>query len=367
MNRHAPNPLDGFRIVFDPTKRGRSEYRLVDIHDHEIIPVNEFLDAIAVRDLSKCTLRTYAYALQSIWRWMSLQSLTLEEMTEAHLIDYIRHLRERGDANKPPAPRSINLRLGVLRSLYRYHTAYDLPKIPKIPLEPVPFLVPSYGVGSRKPLPKRRPLLRVKVPARLVVPLDRREVMLFFESLRTWRDLSLVSLMLFCGLRSREVLSLTLKDLSFIQDEIRVWGKGSKERIIPLAPYARTGLSSYLTLERPNTEHDALFVYLKGRSRGNPMTPQGLREIFRYHRKRSSIEKANPHRFRHTFAVDMIRVGISLPILMRLMGHSQIQITMRYVNLSAEDVRQEFERAMQHHMEKGSYGKPMPENPQKIS
>jgi site-specific recombinase XerD len=290
-------------------------------------------------------------------------SLSIEEMTEAHLIDYIRHLREGTDAKAPPAPRSINLRLGVLRSLYRFHAAHELPKIKKTPHEPVPFFVESYRVGSCKPPPSRRPSLRVKVPRRLIIPLTRREVTLFFESLRTWRDLAIVSLMLFCGLRLREVLSLTLKNLSIVQEELRVCGKGDKDRVLPLAPYARSAISSYVRLERPKTNHDVLFVKLKGKGRGCPMTPEGLREIFRYHRKRSGIENANPHRFRHTFASDMVRVGVSLPVLMRLMGHTQIKMTMRYVNLSAEDVRQEFERAIHRRMDDSKDGKPFPENP----
>ena len=82
------------------------------------------------------------------------------------------------------------------------------------------------------------------------------------------------------------------------------------------------------------------------------MTPEGLRELFRYHRKRTGVAKANPHRFRHTFAVDMIREGMALPVLMRLMGHTSIEMTMRYVNLSAEDVRDQFERAVRR-MEEG--------------
>jgi len=68
--------------------------------------------------------------------------------------------------------------------------------------------------------------------------------------------------------------------------------------------------------------------------------------VFRHHRKRSRVARANPHRFRHTFAVDMVRSGMSLPALMRLMGHSQIEMTLRYINLSAEDIREEFLAAL---------------------
>ena len=60
------------------------------------------------------------------------------------------------------------------------------------------------------------------------------------------------------------------------------------------------------------------------------MTAAGLRSLFRYHRRSTGIKLANPHRFRHTFASDMVREGVSLPALMHLMGHAQIQTTARY-------------------------------------
>jgi integrase/recombinase XerD len=76
------------------------------------------------------------------------------------------------------------------------------------------------------------------------------------------------------------------------------------------------------------------------------MTKAGLRSLFRYHRSQSGVAKANPHRFRHTFGSDMIRAGVSLPALQRLMGHSHIDTTMLYVQLSPADVYQEFVRAV---------------------
>ena len=139
-----------------------------------------------------------------------------------------------------------------------------------------------------------------------------------------------------------------MRDIQLDQDQIRVRGKGGKDRILPLAPEVHSSLSRYLRHERPhNTTQDVLFVVLKGPLRGRPMRPSGLRSVFRHHRKRSSVARANPHRFRHTFAADMIRSGMSVPALMRLMGHSRIEMTLRYVNLSAEDIRDEFLAALQ--------------------
>ena len=76
------------------------------------------------------------------------------------------------------------------------------------------------------------------------------------------------------------------------------------------------------------------------------MTPAGLRSLFRHHRHDTGVTQANPHRFRHTFATDMIRAGVSLPALMQLMGHAQIDTTMVYVQLTSQDVYQQYARAV---------------------
>jgi len=349
-----------YRVISNSGTPGLCRYRLIDGEGNEIKPLNQFLDATAIRGLSERTLRTYAYALLSLWKWMGGASLSINGLTELHLADYIRHLREDAEKTCPPAPRSINLRLQVARSLYRFCTQRELPKAAGTPIEAVPIFVQPSRIGTRASPRLGRPALRVKVPRHLVVPLKREEVQCFFESFRTHRDLALAGLMLFSGLRSREVLSLHIKDMGLLQEEMRVYGKGDKDRVLPLAPYVRSAVAAYLELERPETDHDYLFVNLKGPSRGSPMTAAGLREIFRYHRKRSGVQKANPHRLRHTFAADMVREGMSLPVLMRLMGHSSIEMTMRYINLSAEDVRAEFERAVRRLAEEWPNGRSMP-------
>jgi site-specific recombinase XerD len=80
------------------------------------------------------------------------------------------------------------------------------------------------------------------------------------------------------------------------------------------------------------------------------MTPAGLRSLFRYHRRTTGVAQANPHRFRHTFASDMIRAGISLPALMQLMGHAQIQTTLVYVQITPREVWEQYARAVAQHL-----------------
>ncbi|MGB7848502.1 MAG: site-specific integrase [Candidatus Acidiferrum sp.] len=87
-----------------------------------------------------------------------------------------------------------------------------------------------------------------------------------------------------------------------------------------------------------------LLAELKGHARGTRMTAAGLRSLFRYHRQATGIQIANPHRLRNTFASDMIRAGMSLPALMQLMGHTNIQTTLLYVLVTPQDVYLEYAR-----------------------
>jgi integrase len=181
----------------------------------------------------------------------------------------------------------------------------------------------------------------------VIVPLTAEEVVKFWRSFRTFRDLALAGLMLLDGLRSCEVLALQLEDLQLADAQLRVLGKGNKKRVLPLPHEILEVLQNYLHLERPLTNSPWLFVSLKGRQRGQPMTSAGLRSLFRHHRRRSQVARANPHRFRHTFGADMVRAGISLPALQHLMGHSQIHTTMLYVQLAPQEVWREYARAVE--------------------
>jgi integrase/recombinase XerD len=319
-----------------------SPYRLVDDQEHEITWANDFLDAQRIRQLSLRSLRAYGYDLLHFARWcVQNPSRSLLEMDESSLLDYV---RDQLDQTPQPTPQTINHRLGVLRSVYRFHSGRPMPAgsyhLPR-----------SYGtqssLGYGRAQRRIASGLRLKQPQRLIRPLTAEEVATFWGSFRTSRDLALVALMLLDGLRSRETLDLRLEDLQLPEKHVRVLGKGNKPRILPLPAETIGVLQNYLRLERPLTNSPALFVSLKGRHRGQPMTVAGLRSLFRHHRLRSEVRRANPHRFRHTFASDMVRWGISLPALQQLMGHAHIRTTIRYVQLAPQDVWREYARAAQ--------------------
>lgn len=319
-----------------------SPYRLIDNEGQEVAWANEFLDVLRLRQLSFCSLRAYGYDLLHFARWrLGHRSPVLLEMDESTLLDYV---RDQLDEDPKPTPQTINHRLVVIRSLYRFHAGRPLPAGARL-LQRSFLTQPTLGFGRSHRLPAFG--LRLKEPRRLVVPLSANEVAAFWDSFRTFRDLAIVALMLFNGLRSRETLTLQLDDLQLADAQLRVLGKGNKQRLLPLPAHTVQVLHNYLQIERPQTNSSAVFVCLKGPQRGLPLSVAGLRSLFRHHRLRSKVLRANPHRFRHTFGADMVRGGISLPALQLLMGHSDIQTTMVYVQLAPQDVWREYARAVQ--------------------
>jgi integrase/recombinase XerD len=330
-------------LLYKPaTPAGTSPYRLLDHEAQEITWANNFLDAQRIRQLSLRSVRSYAYDLLHFARWQQQHPCgTILDIDESTLIDYV---RDQLNEKPSPTPQTINHRLTVIRSLYRFHTGHPMPagschlQRPHITRSPL-----GYGRSYRVMACG----IRLKQPRRVIVPLSQEEIAKFWGSFQTFRDLALVGLMLLDGLRFQETLDIQLEDLQLADAQLRVLGKGNRERLVPLPPETVDVLQNYLRLERPLTNSPALFVSLKGRRRGQPMTPAGLRSLFRHHRLRTHVLHANPHRFRHTFASEMVRDGMSLPALQKLMGHSHIQTTMLYVQLAPQDVWREYSRAVQ--------------------
>lgn len=308
-----------------------------------VADVHEFLSALQVRGLSQRTVRAYAYDLLLLYRWMRAEGRSLRDLEARDFLGFIAAQRKTG-----AEPRSINRRLTTARLLYRFWMNRD-------------------SVGSRVSLPaahykgpgrdhylgihrlKRRGVLKLRVqePRKLVEPLTPEQVRAFLRSLTRYRDLAIVHLMLLCGLRSTEVLGLELADVIFGDGRLRVCGKGQRDRALPLPLVLSRALRQYLEFERPRQcSMPRLFIVLQGKRRGEPMTPAGLRSLFRHRRRRRLLAVANPHRFRHTFGADMARAGVRLPVLQQMMGHADLKTTLQYVRLSMADVADEFRRAL---------------------
>ena len=325
----------------------RSPFRVVDEQERELAWLNGFLDAQCIRGLLPLSLRQYANGLLHFVRWWSGQPgvdvthFTAGQFTEATLVEYV---RSQVDALPKISPEAINHRSSMLRRLFRFYFHEEMPHGP-YRIQRVWFRRSPLGYGRGRAAVAAD--LTLKVPQRTIVPLSAEQVARFWRSFRTARDLAIVALMLLNGLRSREVLALELEDLLFSEALMRVHGKGSRLRWLPMPPETIRILQCYLKTERPLTNAPEVFVGLKGRARGTALKPAGLRSLFRHHRSASGVPTANPHRFRHTFGADMVRAGVSLPALQRLMGHAHIHTTMLYIHLTPQDVFAEYSRAVE--------------------
>jgi site-specific recombinase XerD len=228
-----------------------------------MLQANRFLEAGAVRGLSVSTLRAYAFDLAWLLVWLHGCASRVGDLDQAKLLDFVAAQRERG-----AQPSSINRRLTVAALFFRFTTGCELPR----------------GVGASVPgahyrgrgrehelglhaMPRHRRLqLRVRAPHKLVEPLSASQVTSFLDRIKRYRDLAIVYLMLFCGLRSAEVLALRLGDFDAAEGRgVRVSGKGNKQRVLPLPASLPGIVADYLRLERPaSAATDRLFVVLQG-------------------------------------------------------------------------------------------------------
>ena len=294
--------------------------------DGEPLPEAErFLHTLMLRGLSPRTRRTYGFDLLCAYRWMSEATLQPDQVCGDQLLEFVEFCQR-----PPPAsPSTINRRLRLLQRFVDFLTG--------APPMVQPWKYQSHAASFYGPA--RKGSLRLKEPYRVVHPLKDAEVLEFFSSLKTWRDRAITLLMWAEGLRSREVLNLTIPDLDFHHMSLRIQGKGNKERVMPLARPVANALVLYLRLERAAVSSPRLFLALKTPQRGRPLSMAGLRTIFRYHRKASGVRAANPHRFRHSFGATMTRHRTPLLALAKMMGHSSPNTTMRYVEIEDAELR----------------------------
>lgn len=263
--------------VSEPTMELRVEktttaqhYELRGAAEPLVEQANGFLEAVATRGLAVMTLRAYAFDLVIVLRWLLKTEQAIDQLEQADLLAFIRDEKTR-DSH----PRSINRRLTTLEAFFLFVTGRELPRGQGVSVATPNYRGRGYdratGVHRIGPAPRRA--IRVKTPKHLVEPLRVDQVQAFLKTLDRYRDLAVVYLMLFCGLRSHEVLGLRINDIDEDNQAILINGKGNKQRVVPLAPIACTTLGGYLRCERPRhclTKH--VFVILCGHRRGSPMT-----------------------------------------------------------------------------------------------
>lgn len=174
----------------------------------------------------------------------------------------------------------------------------------------------------------------IKPEKRSVLPITNDEVSILKDGYSSvtvlgCRNLAIIHLLLDEGFRVSEICNLKTSDIHYANDCIVVNGKGSKQRILPMARIVRKYIERYQFNYRPEVVHDFLFCDVNG----NPITSDAIRNVFCRAKKRTKIERLHPHLLRHTFATSFIIGGGSLELLRIYMGHSDIATTQQYMHV----------------------------------
>lgn len=324
------------RVTFDG-----SQYAILGLPLRLSQKSRELLDVTLARGLSLKTARAYAYDLATFFRWHSKQSRPFSKLEERTLIQYLKF-----ELDSRHKPATVNRKLNSIQVFFRF--CYNRPIANAMPAgKSMRFLTFDRSLGIFPVFTKRSSNLRVRIPDAVVRPLDNDEVKAFFKTLTSSRNQAICSLMLFCGLRSEEVLLMRLSDIDHINATFIARGKGKRERILPLPDFIAHLLRRYREYERSTVaKTDLMFVSLKGKTAGKPLKMSGLRSLFRHHRIKSGVSRANPHRFRHTFGRDLAVSGVPAKAMQELFGHSDYRTTARYSRLNIADIHEEHAKAL---------------------
>ncbi len=160
------------------------------------------------------------------------------------------------------------------------------------------------------------------------------------------RDLSMLELLYASGMRVSELVSLDTDDVDVDELSVRCFGKGGKERVIPIHWRAANSVAEYVEETRPVLESERSGRALFLNRRGDRLTRQGFSLILKGYAKRAGITaKITPHSLRHSFATHLLQGGAPLRHVQELLGHASISTTQVYTHLTSEHVREEYDMA----------------------
>ncbi len=282
--------------------------------------ISAFLLHLQNKNFSPHTVKSYRADLQDFLLFFKKRKQDdLRYFTSAHIRSFLADLQNREN----PARNTVLRKIASLRSFAAYLLAQG-------ELERNPFKL--------LPAPKREKIL----PKFLSVPETDRLLDTATQTKYAPRDKALFELMYSSGLRRSEVTGLKIKDVDFFNGVVKVFGKGSKERLVPVTDAALEAIKAYLASRASPQPQDALFLNRNGK----PLTGDGLAYIFKNTAIASHLaRKITPHSLRHSFATHLLNNGCDLRSLQEMLGHQSLAATQVYTHVSLEKLKSVYRHA----------------------
>jgi integrase/recombinase XerD len=281
--------------------------------------LNQFFQHLQVeRGLARLTVEAYSRDLQAFWGFLSLRGTAdWASVTLVDLQDYFAALEAKG-----LSARSRARKLSALRQFFRF-----LQREEQVEANPVELL-------DSPRLPRRLPQVmgEGEVAALMNAPDP--------STPGGLRDQALLEVLYATGLRVSELVGLTLKQLDLRRGVVRPFGKGSKERVVPMVPLAVEKLQLYLTEGRPQLLKGRESPYVFVNRRGGRLSRQGFWKLLKQYALKAGIKTLSPHTLRHSFASHLLSRGANLRVLQMLLGHADLATTQIYTHLDAVRLKQ---------------------------
>lgn len=280
--------------------------------------IENFTEYIRVqRNYSNNTETNYLIDLEEYQEYLKLKKINYLTITYHEINKYTKYLKE--ERNLKPA--SINRHLSTLRSFYNY-------LIKEESIKRNPFKLIS-GPKKALKLPNYMKYSEFEI---MINSLEENDLGI--------RNKALLELLLATGARIGELINIKVSDIDFSNREIKVLGKGNKERVCYFNEHASSSLKEYLNNSRQNLLKNKTSDYLFINHIGTRLTDRGVRTIIDSIIKKSSLNtKVTPHTFRHTFATMLLNEGCDLKSVQELLGHVNLSTTSIYTHVTNDRIK----------------------------
>jgi len=284
--------------------------------------IDQFINYMRIeRGVSNNTIEAYSRDLKEFADFIGKKTLPLSKVDIHILTEYITYL------NKRISKRSLARNISAIRTFFK-------------------FLVLE-GIIEENPA---RLLEIPKVSRKLPGILNEHEIELLLNQPSPTtpigiRDRAMLELLYASGLRVSELVSLKLNNVNLRIGYIKVMGKGSKERFVPIGEKAITALKTYMSSARAKFDKGRRSLYLFLNSRGKPFSRQGFWKLLKSYAKKAGInKKITPHIIRHSFATHLLQNGADLRSVQMMLGHSDISTTQIYTHIDRTYLKEVYKK-----------------------